>query len=187
VRSSHCERLFRVNCGPCWPCLTRRSPSVPALSAASCVHAGLPFLPPRCDLRAVFIRPATRCLANGASTRAIASGLRSAGLPARLDALEQEKADLARKLSAPPPSPVRLHPNLAELYPERAAALYQALEREETGAEALGILRGLIERAVVHPREGGGFELELVCEVAAMVSAAGSRIKKPAVLLDWRA
>jgi hypothetical protein len=62
---------------------------------------------------------------------ATANGLRFTGLQARLDALEHEKADLERRLSAR-------------------------------------------ERVVVLPRQGGGVEVELVGEIAAIVAAAQS-------------
>ena len=86
---------------------------------------------------------------------AIAEGLRSPGLQARLDALEtREGRRSSATLAAPAPSPVRLHPNLAELYRQKVAALHEALHREETRAEALEILRGLIEQVVVQPARG---------------------------------
>ena len=51
---------------------------------------------------------------------AIAEGLRTPGLKEKLQALEARKAELERTLSAPAPSPVRLHPNMAELYAARS-------------------------------------------------------------------
>ncbi len=62
---------------------------------------------------------------------ALAEGFRAPGLKARLDSLEAEKVQLGRRLAAPPPSPVRLHPNLAELYRRKVEALHEALHREE--------------------------------------------------------
>ncbi|WP_188517771.1 recombinase family protein [Alsobacter metallidurans] len=103
---------------------------------------------------------------------ALAEGFRAPGLQARLDALEAEKADIARQLAAPAPNPVRLHPNLAEVYRLKVASLHEALHREETRAEAFDILRSLIENVVIHPREGGGVEIELIGEIASMVAVA---------------
>ena len=45
---------------------------------------------------------------------AIANGARTASIQSKLEALETERANLHVKLSEPPPSPVRLLPNLAE-------------------------------------------------------------------------
>jgi hypothetical protein len=56
----------------------------------------------------------------------------------------------------------------AEIYRRKVAALQTALADPKTQTEALEILRGLIERVVLHPADGG-FEIELVGEIAAMV------------------
>ncbi|MBI6630383.1 hypothetical protein [Pontibaca salina] len=47
---------------------------------------------------------------------AIAEGLRRPGLQAKLSDMEQRIKELDREIAAPPPSPVRLHPNLSEIY-----------------------------------------------------------------------
>jgi hypothetical protein len=54
---------------------------------------------------------------------AIADGLRTPGLLARIESLESERAALESALAQPAPSPVRLHPNLSELYREKVTAL----------------------------------------------------------------
>ena len=99
---------------------------------------------------------------------AIAEGLRGPGLQAKLDELEQRKVTLEAKLAAMPPPAPRLHPNLAELYRRKVADLQSALAEPGTRTEALEILRGLVERVVLHPVEKG-FEIELIGEIAAMV------------------
>jgi DNA invertase Pin-like site-specific DNA recombinase len=100
---------------------------------------------------------------------AIAEGLRAPGLQAKLDELEHRKIALEAELAAAPPSALRLHPNVAEIYRRKVADLQAALAEPKAQAEALEILRGLIERVVLHPAEKG-FEIELVGEIAAMVS-----------------
>jgi hypothetical protein len=62
----------------------------------------------------------------------------------------------------------RLHPKLAEIYRRKVETLHEALAEPQTRDEALGILRGLVERIEVHPIEGG-FEIELIGEIARMV------------------
>lgn len=47
---------------------------------------------------------------------AIADGLRTAGLKAKLEDMEARLAEIDAKLAAPAPSPVRLHPQLSEIY-----------------------------------------------------------------------
>ncbi len=103
---------------------------------------------------------------------AIANGLRSGTLQAKLDQLEAERTDLTARLAAPAPSPVRLHPNLADAYHAKVAALRNALEQEATRDEALQIIRSLIEKVVIHASPQGGCEVELVGEIAAMVAVS---------------
>ena len=106
---------------------------------------------------------------------AIADGLRAPGLQARLDELEQRRARLAAAIAAAPQPAPRLHPNLAELYRQKVANLRAALTDPTTRTEALNILRGLVERVMV-TAVAGGFEIELVGEIAHIVAmAAGSR------------
>jgi site-specific DNA recombinase len=47
---------------------------------------------------------------------ALIEGYRTAGLQQRLEELEARKAALEQELAADPPPPVRLHPNLAQVY-----------------------------------------------------------------------
>ena len=100
---------------------------------------------------------------------AITDGLRAPGLQRKLDELEARRAALEVELQAPPPSPARLPPNLAEVYRDRVANLHEALNADPVGREALEIVRGLIERIEVHPAAGGGMEIEVAGELAAMV------------------
>src|SRR5213080_709746 len=81
----------------------------------------------------------------------------------------KRKAQLEAQLERRAPSPVRLHPNLAQLYREKIADLHLALADPELRAEALELIRGLIERVELHPAEDG-FRIELVGEIASMVT-----------------
>jgi site-specific DNA recombinase len=107
---------------------------------------------------------------------AIAEGLRGPGLQAKLDELESRKARLEAELAAAPPPSPRLHPNLAEIYRRKVVDLQAAMADPKTHTEAREILRGLIERVVLHPADNG-FEIELVGEIAAMVDL-GAQNKK---------
>lgn len=86
---------------------------------------------------------------------ALAEGYRAPGLQQRLDDLESRKASLEQELTADPPPPVRRHPNLAQVYRGKVERLHEALADPGLRDEALGILRGLIERVAVHPAEDG--------------------------------
>jgi site-specific DNA recombinase len=103
---------------------------------------------------------------------AISEGLRGGGLQDRLSALESERTRLEDSLRKPQPSPVRLHPYLAESYRRRVADLAKHLNCEDGRTEALEIVRGLIERVAVQAAEGGGFKIEIVGELASMVDVA---------------
>ena len=89
-----------------------------------------------------------------------------------MSALEGERARLEEILRRPPPSPVRLHPPLAESHRRRVASLAAWLEQEEGRTEALEIIRSRIERVAITPLEGGGFEIGIEGEVARMVEIA---------------
>jgi DNA invertase Pin-like site-specific DNA recombinase len=112
---------------------------------------------------------------------AIAGGLRGTSLQVKLDELEQRKAALEAEVAAAPAPLPRLHPNLAEVYRRKVEALHEALADPHTGAEALEILRSLIERVVVHPSDTG-FEIELVGEIAHMVALGSTTNTKRAAI-----
>ena len=100
---------------------------------------------------------------------AIAGGLRGASLQAKLDDLERRKAELEREVEgADAPLPF-LNPNLAEVYRDQVLRLHEALADDRTRIEATEILRGLVERVVLHPGEHGP-EIELVGDIASMVA-----------------
>jgi site-specific DNA recombinase len=112
---------------------------------------------------------------------AIAEGMKSTSVAAKLTLLEAERETHAAQVSWDPEPPVRMHPNLAGLYRKKVESLREALADEETRTEALGILRTLIEAVLIHPIEGG-YEIELVGEIANMVDlAAGTDNKKTAL------
>jgi DNA invertase Pin-like site-specific DNA recombinase len=104
---------------------------------------------------------------------AIAEGFRSPGLLAKLEGLEAQKLTLEQALAAPPPPPVRLHPNLAELYGAKVAQLRESLADPSIRDEALGLLRGLITRVVVD-KDQSGWNIDIQGQTAALV-ALGSR------------
>ena len=110
---------------------------------------------------------------------AISEGLRVLGLQQRLDVLEAEKAKLEQQLLLPEPTPVRFHPNLSEVYRRRVEKLHEAFKNEETRTSALELIRSLVEKIVVHPKEGGASEIELVGEIAKMVEIALQNDRDP--------
>jgi hypothetical protein len=104
---------------------------------------------------------------------AIADGLRAPGLQQKLDELEARKSTLERGMvDTRQPAP-RLHPNLAEIYRQKVAELQFALAAPVNGTAALEATRALIDRVVLHKGdEGEGLVIELIGEIASMVSLA---------------
>ncbi|EDP62757.1 Recombinase [alpha proteobacterium BAL199] len=110
---------------------------------------------------------------------AIADGLRTTGIKAKVEALEQDKARLESVIAATPAAAPILHPNLSKLYAARVGDLQDALRAEDLRTEALDILRGLIERVDIGPKaDDGSRPVALIGAIAGMIEAAHS--KRPA-------
>jgi hypothetical protein len=99
----------------------------------------------------------------------IEDGLRTPGLKQRLEGLEHRQSALQAELAHEPPPAPRLHPNLAELYRRKVAELAQALEEPASRDEAIGLLRGLVERVELHPTDDG-FDIEVTGAIAGMIA-----------------
>ncbi len=100
---------------------------------------------------------------------AIAEGLRSPGLQAKLEELEQRKQAIEASFGEERPPAPRLHPNLAELYRRKVEWLHQAIADPASRTEAIEILRGLVDSVTLTPIEKG-FEIELVGEIVKMIA-----------------
>jgi site-specific DNA recombinase len=99
--------------------------------------------------------------------------LKGASVQTKLEALEARQSEVAKELAGLSREPVRLHPNLATLYRRKVAALQDLLERDATRAEAVEIIRSLLDRVVFRPTpEARGIEVELVGDIAGMVHLA---------------
>ena len=75
-------------------------------------------------------------------------------MAAEIETLERRRAVLQKHLGAKPTEPVRLHPNLGEIYHRKVEALREALDRDDTRFEAATILRGLIDEIRLTPDDG---------------------------------
>ena len=94
--------------------------------------------------------------------------------PALLDRLEQHEAELDQiktELTAPPPDPVRIHPNIASYYVDKVRGLRECLALEDTREEAAGIIRGLVDEIRLHPIDGE-LRIELGGDLATLVGFA---------------
>jgi site-specific DNA recombinase len=103
---------------------------------------------------------------------AIADGLRAPGLQDRLDQLTNRKSEIQGRLKAALKPMPRLHPKLADVYREKVLKLQEALADPATHDEALETMRGLVEKVIVRNIEAG-FEIELVGEIANMLTFSG--------------
>ena len=103
---------------------------------------------------------------------AIANGARATSIQSKLEVLETDRANLQTKLAEPPPSPVRLLPNIADAYRQKVAALHEALHQEDTRAEAFEIIRSLIDKVLIHEEPGLPPSVELIGDIAAMIEVA---------------
>ena len=108
----------------------------------------------------------------------VADGVLSgAAIKEKLATLEVKRATLESELAAEEaPSPVSLHPGIAEHYRRVVGDLAQALHRSdsEAAAEARDLVRRLIETVVVTPLpERGQYELTVKGQIAALVGQDG--------------
>lgn len=85
---------------------------------------------------------------------AVKAGLFSPSLQQALTELEQRKERIATALTQPAPPPLRLHPNLSAVYRTKVESLREALNRADTRAEAVEILRRLISAIRLVPEAG---------------------------------
>jgi site-specific DNA recombinase len=114
----------------------------------------------------------------------IADGVRTPAIIEALKEAEDRKTALVRDLAEPAPTPLRLHPSLAELYRRRVSDLHAAISDPALKTEANEILRTLIDGIVVSA-SANGQTIELVGDLAAMVEiaqAGGAPNKKAALV-----
>ena len=86
---------------------------------------------------------------------AVEEGNYSRALGDRLAELERQQELLRARLREGPPSIVRLHPRLAEIYAEKVQQLETSLNDSAIREEAAEVLRSLIDRIELHPRGDG--------------------------------
>jgi site-specific DNA recombinase len=103
---------------------------------------------------------------------AIADGLCTAGLKTKLEEMEAQLAEVDAKLSAPAPSPVRLHPQLSEIYRRKVEDLSATLADTEIRPAALETIRGLITAVTIHETADNGIRIDLDGAITALVGLA---------------
>lgn len=91
-----------------------------------------------------------------------------AGVPAdqvkdKMIALDTRRIELETQLDRnPAPSPIRIHPKMAETYRDNVTTLIRQLQEPDVMLEAKDALCGLIDRIVLHPtKPDGKFSIHL--------------------------
>ncbi|NQV79365.1 MAG: recombinase family protein [Alphaproteobacteria bacterium] len=108
---------------------------------------------------------------------AIADGVPHRTLRAELEKLEARREQLEREIrSGAEPKPL-IHPNLAELYRKKVVELETLLTEDGAEAEAVQLVRGLVEEITLSP-EAGELRVDLKGDLAAILAIASN--KKPA-------
>jgi site-specific DNA recombinase len=92
---------------------------------------------------------------------AVEEGNYSRALGERLAELERQQELLRDRLRDHPPSIVRLHPRLAEIYADKVQQLETSLNDPGIKGEAADVLRSLIDRVDLHPRGDRGVDAML--------------------------
>ena len=105
--------------------------------------------------------------------------------PGGLAELERQQELLRARLREGPPTIVRLHPRLAEIYAERVQQLEMSLNNSAIREEAAEVLRSLIDRIELRPRgDGKGVDAELhgdLAEILAFCDGSDGKSPKTAV------
>ncbi|WEK43299.1 MAG: recombinase family protein [Candidatus Sphingomonas colombiensis] len=114
--------------------------------------------------------------------QAILDGVPGAVLKDKIGNLEDRKAVLVELVAnSTEPAPL-LHPNMAEIYRRRISELHERLYDDEGKAEAVEVLRTLIDEVALIP-EGNELTIALRGDLAAILAFASNK-KKPSPLSE---
>ncbi|WP_330220246.1 MULTISPECIES: recombinase family protein [unclassified Sulfitobacter] len=104
---------------------------------------------------------------------AICDGVPAERVKDRMIALEAERAEIEKRLEAEPKEEKPLlHPSMGERYRQGVMRLRESLADKNAQHEAVEILRGLIDRIVLHPSsdEASGFVMDIEGDLAGILS-----------------
>ena len=102
---------------------------------------------------------------------AIADGLRGAGLPTKLDTLENGKSELLKNLESTTYATVSSHPALADIYKQKINQLANVLIDPKIRSQATLLIRELIERVDIDYNENS-WDTAIKGDVSALVASA---------------
>lgn len=113
---------------------------------------------------------------------AITGGAPVAQVKDRMLALDARKQELARLISETDEPPALLHPNMAQHYKREVERLHEALGDDGHRAEAVEIIRSLVDKIVLHPLPEGAavpMAIDLHGHLAGILSLAAQTKKPP--------
>ena len=115
--------------------------------------------------------------------KAIEDGMYTPSMKERMLTLEDNKAKLLTVLDTPPPSPLRIHPNIHKIYAQKVGDLAEVLNDDTIKAEAAEIIRGLVDKVVLTPtQDGDDLDAQLhgdLANILAFCDAENSNQKRP--------
>ncbi len=110
--------------------------------------------------------------------QAIKDGIPASELLADLNRIIGRREEIEQLLDRTEETPVLLHPAMAERYRQEVAALRESLNNPDGRSEAADLLRALIERIELTPKDGGrGLAINLYGDLAGILSIASDRDK----------
>ena len=118
---------------------------------------------------------------------AIEAGLFEPSMKERMQGLERRREALEAELAAAAEPKPRLHPNLAEVYRQKVAALHEALAAEDGGHEVREAMRALVEAVVLVP-DDGRLAIEVRGDLAAILALgqnASTRRRAGSLRICW--
>jgi site-specific DNA recombinase len=110
----------------------------------------------------------------------IEDGMYQPAMKARMNELEQQKAEIEARLAEAPADTPDVHPNIAEHYRAKVIRLAETLAEPESNGEARDDIRSLIGEVVITPGEKRGeSHATLRGELVAILDLAAGRRRSP--------
>ena len=110
---------------------------------------------------------------------AIEDGMYQPAMKARMSELEQQKAEIEKRLAAAPADMPDVYPNIAEHYRAKVIRLTETLAEPESNGEAREDIRSLIGEVVITPGDRRESHAILRGELMAILDLAAGRRKPP--------
>jgi site-specific DNA recombinase len=111
---------------------------------------------------------------------AIEDGMYQRAMKVRMSELEQQKAEIEKRLAEAPPDVPDVHPNIAEHYRTKVIRLAETLAEPESNGEAWEDIRSLIGEVVITPGDKRGESHAILRgELVAIINLAAGRRASP--------